>query len=85
MVNLRNVQQKKKKKGEKRNTNTKRVAVAYALLNSDRESCYWTRKIIMVFLLERYPFHKSFLEIGSPFICVQETNLCSPKFFIYLS
>ena len=25
------------------------------------------------FLLERYPFHKSFLEIGSPFICVQET------------
>lgn len=27
----------------------------------------------MVFILERYPFHKSFLEIGSPFICVQET------------
>lgn len=39
----------KKEKREKRNTNTKRVALAYALLNSDRESCYWTRKIIMVF------------------------------------
>ena len=35
MVNLRKVQQKKK--GEK-GTQTQRVAVAYALLNSDRES-----------------------------------------------
>ena len=28
----------KKEKREKRNTNTKRVAVAYALLNSDKKS-----------------------------------------------
>ena len=50
MVNQRNAQQKKKKKKKKKmNTNTKRVAMAYALFGSVKESCQRTSKIIMVF------------------------------------